>query len=391
MDLYEDTINHPRMPIRLLFWLLYAVIFLFALRQILPLAGWVLNILQPFLVALILAYVFHPIVNFVQTKLRLGRVAGILVLVAVITLILAGLILWLAPVLYHQLISSFHDIRVTVGARIDEYIKKNYGTTDQAELTIRIKQFWTDLETSAKESFSVSGVLKPVAAGSMVALKNIGGGALAVVAAVGGLFFIVIIAFYFLADMGAIPKVIRKLLPEKHRERAWEIMLKSNDSVGGFLRGQLIACTIVGALASVLLFFVGLREYAILIGFFAGLFNFIPYLGPIVGATPAILWALMSTQLTTWNGRGLHVAYIVVGFIVIQAIDGLVSQPFIVGKRASLHPLFVMLALAVGAQGGIAGVILAVPVACIVKVLWMELFWKNRTEPRDLPKPETNV
>jgi predicted PurR-regulated permease PerM len=310
-------------------------------------------------------------------------------------LLIAGLLLWLAPVLYHQLVSSFHDIRQTLGARLDVYFEKYFEkyseTANQTDIRNRLKQFWDELETGAKESLSVGGILKPVAAGSMVALKNIAGGALAVVAAVGGALFIVIIAFYFLADMGAVPKVIRKLLPEQYRERVWDIMLRANDSVGGFLRGQLIACAIVGALASILLVFVGLREYAILIGFFAGLFNFIPYLGPVVGATPAILWALMSSQLTTWNARGLHVAYIVVGFILIQAVDGLVSQPFIVGKRASLHPLFVMLALAVGAQGGIGGVILAVPVACIVKVLWMELFWKKRSDPQDLPKPEARA
>ena len=88
----------------------------------------------------------------------------------------------------------------------------------------------------------------------------------------------------------------------------------------------------------------------------------------------------MTQSLESWGQRGVWVVIIIAGFALIQMIDGFVFQPFIVGKQASLHPLAVMLALLVGAQAGIGGMIVAVPVACVVKVLWVNLYWSKRTD-----------
>jgi predicted PurR-regulated permease PerM len=74
-------------------------------------------------------------------------------------------------------------------------------------------------------------------------------------------------------------------------------------------------------------------------------------------------------------GKPLHIALIIGAFALIQAIDGVVIQPKIVGKNANLHPLAVLLALLIGARFGVGGMIVAVPVACIVRVLIKELWW----------------
>lgn len=383
---YDEILERARPQIKLLFWLLYVVVLLFAIRQITPLIAWVAHILQPFMVALVVAYIFHPIVSFVQKELRLGRVAGILVLAATIALVIVGLLFWLVPVLYEQLVSSFQGISKGISNLLRQYSPKFLDPQAQNELRARLTQSWGEIENMIRTSFGQAGAaIKPIS-GSMATIKSFAGGVLggvsSVLAFIATTAFILIVAFYFLADMDDIPRVIRKLLPEGHRERIWEIMLKANRTVGGFLRGQLIASLIIGALTSILLFFIGMRQYAILVGCFAALMSLIPYLGSVAGATPSVIWVLTTGQLTNWSDRGLHLLYLAAGFVLIQAFDGLVSQPFIVGKRASLHPLFVMLALAVGSKGGIAGMIMAVPAACIVKVLWVELFWKHRTDKR---------
>jgi predicted PurR-regulated permease PerM len=196
---------------------------------------------------------------------------------------------------------------------------------------------------------------------------------------------VVVIAIYYLLDMHAMPRIIRRLLPAAQRERIWSILLEADRNVGGFLRGQLIACIIVGVLTSIFLIFVGLRQYAILIGCFAGLMHFIPYLGPVAGGTPALLWVLLSQNFQSWPQRGVYVLIIVAGFGIIETIDGFITQPYIVGRSASLHPLTVMLALAIGAQAGIGGMIIAVPSACLARVLWLELFWNKRPDPGQGP------
>ena len=146
------------------------------------------------------------------------------------------------------------------------------------------------------------------------------------------------------------------------------------------MRGQLIVCMAIGGLMSLLLFVIGMREYAILIGVLAGLLNFVPYLGPVAGFLPGLGWILFSSRFDDWGDRGIWLLVLLGGFAVIQAIEGFVLQPLVVGKRATLHPLTVIFALLVGSQAGLGGMIVAVPVAAVIKVFWVELFWKDRVD-----------
>jgi predicted PurR-regulated permease PerM len=202
------------------------------------------------------------------------------------------------------------------------------------------------------------------------------------------LMFAMVASFYYLLDFDKIPGIVRLVIPVRKEHRVMDVLTKVDRAVGGFLRGQIIDCALVGLLTTLGLFLVGLKEYAILIGVVAGAANFIPYLGPAIGATPALLWALLSPDHATWGARGTSVLMVVVVFAIIQAVDGLFLQPRIVGKNSNLHPLLVMLALATGAQFGLAGMVLAVPLACIARVLFLELWWKNHLEKRKIALEE---
>lgn len=388
MEMHDELLRLVRPWLRLLFWLLVASIFVFALRQLSPLLLWSFNVLQPFLIALVVAYVFHPIVTFVQKKLRLGRITGIVVLLLTILLLLTGVLVWLIPVLYHQISSTISDLSDFLGKHL-VWIRK---WAEETELTRHIEAKLIEVQQqfrlSLDDLLTDLGAIRPLAQGGLTVAQ---GGLAAILSLLTSLRataifmvstgFVVVIAFYYLADMDAFPHIIRKLLPVRHRERFWDILLQADHAVGGFLRGQLIACVIVAVLTANLLIFIGMKQYAILIGSFAGLMHLIPYLGPVAGGMPAILWVLLSQHFQSWSQKGLYILIILIGFSVIETFDGLVTQPYVVGKRASLHPLMVMLALAVGAQFGIGGMIIAVPVACFFRVLWMELFWKWRKDP----------
>jgi predicted PurR-regulated permease PerM len=137
---------------------------------------------------------------------------------------------------------------------------------------------------------------------------------------------------------------------------------------------------IVGASFAFGLFFISffgfpsLRNYCILIGAAAAIGGFIPYLGSIIGVTPGILIVLL-TGGVPWSTKIIGLIAVVGLFSLIQAIEGFVLQPKIVGKGAGLHPLVVMFALIAGAQFGIGAMIIAVPVAGIVRVLIREFYW----------------
>lgn len=384
MLMQEETPGLARPLLKLLFWLVLVAALIFMLRLLAPLGRWLFDVLQPFIIALIVAYVLHPIVRYVQQELRLGRAAGILVLMLAIVVILSNALIWLIPVLYEQIAATVHDISESAPRIFNQFVAQHFTPETTAMLQARMKDLGVQIRASFNDIIAELGLIKPVAAGGLTAVRSVAGGVVGGVRA--ALFFVVttalvtVIAFYYLIDMEAIPQVIRRLTPAAHRERIWGILVEADRDVGGFLRGQLIACLIVGVLTAILLFAVGMKQYAILIGSFAGMMHLIPYLGPIAGGTPAVLWVLLSQQFTSWSQRGLYVLVLLVGFSVIEAFDGLVTQPYVVGKRASLHPLAVMLALAVGAQFGIGGMIIAVPVMCFVRVLWMELFWKWRRD-----------
>ena len=179
------------------------------------------------------------------------------------------------------------------------------------------------------------------------------------------------------------------VIPAGRQERVFEILKKMDRAVGGFLRGQLAVCFCVGTMSTLGLLLLGfhtpaLARYCLLIGILAGVANFIPYLGPILGAAPAILIVLFSPpgpgEAITWSYRLWGVAGIGALSALIQTTEGFVLQPYVVGANSGLHPLLVMLALIAGAQFGLGGMIVAIPVAAMARVLVKELWWDKLAE-----------
>ncbi|MCE5231369.1 AI-2E family transporter [bacterium] len=356
-----------------------AALSVFILRQVGPILTSTMQVIGPFLLALIVAYVFHPVVLFVQRELKLGRVTGILVLAGLIVLALSGILLWLVPKLYQQMGSALSEMLSWLIAKVDEWGANYLDPSTRNALKESLRGDLGNINELLKRvAGAVPAPGRAVATGSVAAVLGVAGGVASLGAWIGSMSVVAIIVFYLLVDFHRIPGVIRRLLPEAHRERTWEVLVKADRAVGGFLRGQLIVCMINGSLMALILMLVGLRQYAILIGFIAGILNFVPYLGPIAGFLPGALWIVFSKQYPDWNARGAWLAVLVAGFMAIQAIEGFILQPYIVGKRASLHPLMIIAAFIIGAQAGFGGMIVAVPMAAVVKVLWVELYWKDR-------------
>lgn len=383
--------SHPDeiylLALRGVFWIFCFAVFIFAIRQIAPFFSRLLQLLAPFIFGLTVAYVFHPLVVLIQDRLRMGRVAGIIVAFGIVLGLFIGFFALLIPVLYHQVTDIIDAVtRYLDSDRVDALLLR--FVSDEAELEelkATLRDRFEDLRANlGSYLLDGAGALLPVASGGAEAARGALSAILGVFAWIVGLLVLtglgLVIAFYMLVDMARIPGILRRMLPETQRERVWSVMVRSNEAVGGFLRGQLVACAGVGILSSILLFLLGLKQYAILIGFVAGAVNFVPYLGPTFGAVPAILWAVFTEDLGGGDERLVRIALIVGAFTLVQIVDGLVFQPFIVGKSASLHPLTVMLALVLGGQFGISGMILAVPAACIVKVIFMEFYWKDRAD-----------
>jgi predicted PurR-regulated permease PerM len=133
--------------------------------------------------------------------------------------------------------------------------------------------------------------------------------------------------------------------------------------LGEYLRGQLMVATFVGLATGLGFWIVGFPN-AVLLGVVAGVFNIVPYLGLIVSLVPALLIAILSPPL--WLSL-LKVAGV---FFIVQALDSYLLSPRIIGSRVGLHPVWVMLAiLAFGSFFGFVGLLIAIPLAVLIKLL----------------------
>jgi predicted PurR-regulated permease PerM len=169
-----------------------------------------------------------------------------------------------------------------------------------------------------------------------------------------------LISFYFLKDIDSVKKAAWYLTPRKWRKQAISFLKDVDESIGGYIRGQLLVCFLIGSISTIAFWLLHIN-YPILLGLIIGITNIIPYFGPIIGAIPAsIIAATISVK---------YLLFVVIIMFVLQFLEGNVLSPLIVGKSLHLHPLFIILALIVGGEiGGVLGLILAVPVLAIIKV-----------------------
>ena len=352
----------------------------------------ILNVLSPFLASLLLAYILAPIVIRLQRNLKLGRIVGTLLLYLLVFMIMFLIMAFLIPKIFQELAGLFEAIKEAM-PKFLAWLSENTNLKIDSEFIRNLREEIENIEIDyQKIAASILPAIQKIASGGFSAIgeatKGFFSGIGFVVSFFSFMVFVGIISFYFIVDWERIRPTINKMVPPKYRERTFDIIDKIDEAMGGFLRGQLTVAVIVGMMFAAGLFgmgFIGfpaLTNYAILIGTAAGVAGFIPYLGAIIGVAPAILIILL-TGGVAWSTKLITFGAVLGLFSVIQAIEGFVLQPRIIGKSAGLHPLVVILALIIGSQFGIGGLIIAVPLAIVIRVLVRE-FYSIRIERREL-------
>lgn len=169
------------------------------------------------------------------------------------------------------------------------------------------------------------------------------------------------LAFYLLRDLDIIRANLLSIIPSEQRADVQDILREVNRVLSGFLRGQIIVSAFVGGFIALALLILEIN-YALLIGAFAGLFDIIPYFGPIIGGIPAVALALLKSPTTA--------LWVLLVIVLAHQVEGMVLQPRIVGGHVGLHPLTVIFAILAGGKLlGIWGMLAAVPLAATIKVL----------------------
>lgn len=326
-------------------------------------AGWGLwlirPVLAPFLLAVVVAYLIAPLVNAL-TGWGLSRGWAILAVYVLLALVGALGVARLLPQMLGELRRLTEAIPVySMRARelVDGLQQRVRDMGIPPEMRDLLDRHITELEVrsvAALESLLDANTLAQ-AAGLLAALL-----------------LAPFLAFYLLKDLDRFKERFVASLPRPYRAEILTLLRGLDRVLAGFVRGQLLLALAVGLLAGLATKLLGLG-YSLLLGIWAGVTEFIPYVGPVLGAIPAVLAGLSVSPLL-----GLQAA---LAFAIIQQLENAVLSPKIMGESVGLHPLVVLVSvLAGGYLFGTGGLILALPITGVVRVLWCFLI-ARLTEP----------
>lgn len=339
------------------------------------------GVLLTFSMAVILAYILNPIVRRLD-GLRIPRAASVVGLFAVLgALVTAALLLLIIPAVQQaQTLITNPEIVVNAAtgllnqAQQLPYVGERVSTVDGQTLT-----------RLAREN-------APSAQAALNTALGFVGGVFGVFGTILNLFLMVIVSIYLLIDKERITGAALGMIPETVRGQVVELLEAVEIAVVKFVKGQLLLCGIMGVVGWAIAFFTG-TDYALLIGLWVGLTEFIPVLGAFLGAIPAVVIALISSPI-----QALIVAVL---FLVAQQIEGNVLVPKVMGGSVGVHPLWVLFAVLAGsALYGIVGAIFALPVVAIIAAsirylkgtLIFERWGKSLLRPAEgteTPEPES--
>ncbi|MEX4007607.1 AI-2E family transporter [Neoaquamicrobium sediminum] len=309
-------------------------------------------ILLPFFAGMILAYFLDPVADWLERRGLSRMAATVLILIMFLIALVIGLML-IIPVLASQLadfIGRLPDYMSRLQALVTgvdaEWLSQRLGV-DPASLRDGLNSLLT------QAGGFISGLFSSILSSGKTLID------------IAGLFVITpVVAFYMLLDWDKMVARVDSWVPRDHLGTVRQIALDIDRAVAGFVRGQGTVCIILGVFYAIGLTAVGLN-FGLLIGLFAGLVSFIPYVGSLLGLVLSIGVALVQFW-PEWH----WVAAVAAIFFAGQFVEGNILQPNLVGKSVGLHPVWLMFALfAFGALFGFVGLLVAVPAAAAVGVL----------------------
>ncbi len=302
--------------------------------------------------ALILTYMFSPIMKYLE-KRGFSKTFSIFIVYIILFLFLFSFIFLLIPASVDQL---------------------NTLISELPHLTQNIKKIILDLLTPKMVNINpkmvedvsknIDSVLRDLQMGLMGYTKLI-------VMKITSIFSLIVfgsilvpfVLFYFLVDLELFKRNFVSYIPPTKRDEVFEIIEDVDKMLSKFIRGRVFTSIIVGILETLGLYLLGIK-FALIVGVVSGILNFIPFIGPVIGTFIAILFSLEKFSL-------LKILEIIILYVVVNQIESFVLNPRILGKELDLHPLTVILSfLFFGKIFGFLGILLAVPIISLIKVLF---------------------
>lgn len=355
----ESVLLAKRNSIFLLVSVILALVFAFYLR----------SVLMPFLLAVIISYLFNPIVGYFENK-KVKRIFVVLTLFIIFIAAVTLLMNVFTGVIGNE-ISNIKDKLPLVSSKVDgiagkiaELVNKVAPDVSSEKLKTKILLKVSSIPENTGEY--ISRIFSTLASG----IGGILGGVL------NGL-IVMVASFFLLKDWKKIVAAVKSIIPAKYIVIVDVLGKKVNEQVSNYVRGQLIVASLVGVIATLGLLLLGF-EYAFLVGAVAGITNLVPLLGPITGMCVGVVLSVFTPG--PFFSSALKVLSVLA---VVQLLDNTLISPMVIGKNVKIHPVTVLMALAIGSYlMGVWGMLIAVPAYASLKVIFIgvqEQYLKNRT------------
>jgi predicted PurR-regulated permease PerM len=322
------------------------------------------TVLVYLIVAMIVSLIANPITEFLRKKLKVPNTLAVAVTLLFFLALLLGLFSLFVPLITAQgnnlsLLDTqaIQNKTIQLYTQIDQYLSRHHidlgRILKESNLTSKLKfNYFTDFVNTVFSTISSFGM---------------------------GIVSVFFISFFFLRDKVKWIVGIKKILPDKNETKILNSIDKIRTLLTRYFIGLLVQLTIICLLYLIVLLIFGV-ENAFVIAFLCALLNVIPYIGPFIGSVLAGILTMLNNINHDFQTVTLPTTiYVLLGFFIVQMIDNNVSSPIIFSKSIHSHPLEIFLViLIVGILFGITGMIIAVPLYTILKVIGKEFFPDNK-------------
>ncbi|EEU30570.1 hypothetical protein HMPREF0501_00948 [Limosilactobacillus coleohominis 101-4-CHN] len=332
-----------------------------------PILIFISVVFVPLIISLFLYYMLRPVMSALM-KVRLGRhriprgVASF-VIVLLLILIVVSVIAAIIPPMINELTEIIKSLPATAKETQKWVVRlSHHPWLKNIDFNGYYKEMTNQLSKSSETI--LNGVTSK--AGSLIGMLTS-----TVIVAI----TVPVMLFYMLKDSNKFVPSIQKYFSEKHGEEISKLLHQMNTTLSSYISGQAIECIFVAVATSIGYLIIG-QPVAIVLGLVAGLTNMIPYVGPYIGITPALMVSLaMAPKKIIW---------VIIVVVIVQQIDGNIIYPNIIGRTLKIHPLtIIMLLLAAGNIAGIPGMILCIPFYAVIKTIFNYIWSIYRIENRN--------
>lgn len=343
--------------------ILKAIGFLVLISVVLYFLYEIQTVLIYLIVALILTLIGNPILDFLKKRLKFKNTLATVTTLLLFILIISGFVMLFIPLISDQ------------GQNLS-LLKTSDIEKNVIQLTNKISAFL------ASHQIDASKIVKEVNMSSKLNFYFIPNFLNAVLGSLSnfgiGLASVLFITFFFLKDKLLFIEGAKKLIPDSHEDKILNSLHKINHLLSRYFIGLLLQLFIVFVLYLIVLFIFGIQN-AIIVAFLCAILNIIPYIGPLIASILAAMLTMLTNLGSDFQTEVLPTTlYVLIGFWIVQIIDNNVSQPIIFSKSTSSHPLEIFLVILIaGFFSGILGMIIAVPLYTIFKVIGKEFFPEN--------------